>query len=169
MVVAGALLIWVWGGEPKFIGDWYMELVPREIERYLSEDEVFERQYNLRDFTVYVLNKRLLIKQGRLVRDINYSHIKNIKYEQERRFIVLFGGIALIILAGGVTWFFDFGWLDPPGLGLVSMGIILSIMGLVPRERVDLEITGQSVPLKLRAVDKIELDSLVRLITERKP
>jgi hypothetical protein len=169
MVVVGAFLIWVWEDKPGLIGDGDMELVPKEIERFLTGDEVFERQCNLRDATVYILNKRLLIKKGHLIRDVNYSQIKGIRYEQERRFTALFGGIALIILAVGFTQFFDFGWLDPPGLGLISMGIVLSIMGLVPRERVDLEITGQSVPLKLRAVEKIELDSLFKLILERKP
>jgi len=49
------------------------------------------------------------------------------------------------------------------------MGIIMSMVGLIPRERIELKITGQSVPLKLRAVDKIELDSLFKLIVERKP
>jgi len=146
-----------------------MELIPREIEKYLTRDEAFERQYNLRDATVYILNKRLLIKKGRLIRDVEYGHIKSIKYEQERRVIALFGGIALLILAVVVTQFFGIGWLDPPSLGLVSMGIIMSIIGLAPRERVELKITGQSVPLKLRAMDKIELDSLFKLIMERKP
>jgi len=146
-----------------------MELVPREIEKYLTRDEAFERQYNLRDATVYILNKRLLIKKGHLIRDIDYSHIKSIKYEQERRVIALFSGIVLLILAVVVTQFFGIGWLDPPGLGLVSIGIVMSIVGLVPRERVELKITGQSVPLKLRAMDKIELDSLFKLIMERKP
>ena len=146
-----------------------MELVPKEIEKYLAKDETFERQYNLREATVYILNKRLLIKKGRLIRDIDYRHIKGIKYEPERRIIALLSGIVLLILAVAVTLFFDFGWLDPPGLGLVSMGIIMSIVGLIPRERIELKITGQSVPLKLRAVDKIELDSLFKLIVERKP
>ena len=36
-----------------------MELVPRGIEKYLTKDEAFERQYNLRDATVYILKKRL--------------------------------------------------------------------------------------------------------------
>ena len=146
-----------------------MELVPRGIEKYLTKDEAFERQYNLRDATVYILKKRLLIKKGHLIRDIEYSHIKSIEYEQERRIIALFGGIALLLLAIVVTQFFGIGWLDPPSLGLVSMGIIMSIVGLAPRERVELKITGQSVPLKLRAMDKIELDSLFKLIMERKP
>lgn len=147
--------------------DKYIELVPKEIENYVLEGETFERLYHLRDGTIYVTNRRLLMKKGHLIRDFSYDHIKSIEYKKCRQYVMLYGGIFLIILALGATQFFDIGWLTPSGLGVMSMGFIMFTVGLAPKSNIELKIAGQSLPLKILTAGEYELNSFYKLITER--
>jgi len=144
-----------------------MNFVPREIEKYLTKGEFFERLYKLRDGTVYVTDKRLLIKQGDIISPFAYSHIKSIKHKKCRRCVMLFGGILLIIIAIGVMQILNFLWWDPPVSGLILLGVLIFITGLVPKERIELVVTGQSSSLILSIMEEYETGSLTRLIGGR--
>ena len=150
-----------------------MELVPKEIEKYLVKDEIIEKRFNLRGCTVYASNKRLLmlIKKGNVVRDFDYSHISSIEYKKERQFVLILGGIFFIILAIGGTQFsdiLDINWSGSLVWVLTLLGVIMLIRGLVPIEKVELAIVGLTYPLKLPPGEKSELDSLFKLIREKR-
>jgi len=144
-----------------------MKFVPREIAEYLIKDEVFERLYKLRDGTVYVTDKRLLIKQGGMISPFAYSHIKSIQCKKCRRYVMLFGSILLIIIAFGVMQILNLLWWDPRVSGPILLGVLLCIAGLAPKERIELEVTGRSSSLILSIMEEYEIGSLTRLIGER--
>ena len=144
-----------------------MNIVPREIEKYLIKGEVFERIYKLRDGIVYVTDKRLLIKQGDVISPFAYSHIKGIKHKKCRRCVMLFGGILLIIIAIGVVQILNFLWWNPSVSGLILVGVLLFIAGFVSQKRIELLVTGQSSPLILPIMEEHEIGSITRLIVER--
>jgi len=144
-----------------------MNIVPREIEKYLIKGEIFERIYKLRDGTVYVTDKRLLIEQGDIISPFAYSHIKNIRHKKCRRCVMLFGGILLIIIAIGVMQILNLLWWNPPVSGLILAGVLIFIAGFVSQKRIELLVTGQSSPLILPKMEGYEIGSLTRLIVER--
>lgn len=146
-----------------------MNFVPREIEKYLLKGEFFERLYKLHDGTVYVTDKRLLIKQGDMISPFAFRHIKSIKHKQCRRCVMLFSGILLIIIAIGVIQILNFLWWDPPVSGLILLGVLIFIAGVIPKVRIELVVTGRSSSLILSIMEEYEMNSLTSLIGERIP
>ncbi len=144
-----------------------MNIVPREIEKSLIEDEVFERLYKFRDATVYVTDKRLLIRQGDVISPFAYSHIKSIKHKKCRRCVMLFSGILLIMIAIGAMQGLDYLWWETSVSGPMLLGFLIFIVGFVSQKRIELLVTGQSSPLILPIMEEYEIGSLTRLIVER--
>ncbi len=144
-----------------------MDIVPQEIEKSLIKDEVFERLYKLRDCTVYVTDKRLLIQQGDIISPFVYSHIKSIKHKKCRRCVMLFGGFLLIMIAIGVMQILDFPWWDPFVSGRMLLGVLIFIAGFVSQKRIELVVKGQSSPLILPIMEEYEIGSLTGLIGGR--
>jgi len=144
-----------------------MQFVPREIANYLVENEVLERDYKLRDGIVYITSKRLLIKQGDMISPFAYSRIKSIKCKNCRRYIMLSGGIFLIIMAIVIMQILNFLWWNPPVSGLILLGGLLIGTGFVPKKRIELGVTGRSSSLVLSTKEEHEIDPLTRLIGER--
>ena len=144
-----------------------MSIVPREIEKYLIKDESFEGLYKLYDGTVYITDKRLLIRQGDVISPFAYSHIKGIRHKKCRRCVMLVGGILLIMIAIGAMQGLDYLWWETSVSGPMLLGFLIFIVGFVSQKRIELLVTGQSSPLILPIMEEYEIGSLTRLIGER--
>jgi hypothetical protein len=141
--------------------------VPKDIEKYLVKNETIEKEFKLRGLfgltgpKVYASNKRLFIKQGDSIRDIDYNHVSSIALKQARNLLVIF--LGLIFLAGSavVLWMeLSIGWV------LVAVGIILFILGLIKTKSLEISVVGLLHPQKLSGY-LTDLDSLFKIIREK--
>ena len=139
-----------------------MEGIPKDIEKYLVSDEIVEKRFDLKGCIVCASNKRLFIKKGNLVRDIDYNHISSIEFKTQRSWGPVVGGICLVVLG-----LISMQWLDSLGWILLVVGVVLVIAGLVRSEKVELAVVGLTIPLKLLG-QRSDLDSLFRLVREKR-
>ena len=140
-----------------------MEDIPRDIEKYLVKDEIVERRFNLKEGnTVFATNKRLFIKKGNLVRDIDYSHISSIEFKAQRSRVALVAGILFVMLSFiSEQWVGDFRWI------LLIVGIALFIVGFKRNEKITLAVVGLAEEQELSG-ERSKLDALFKLIREKR-
>ncbi len=140
-----------------------MEHIPKDIEKYLVKDEIVEKRFNLKEgCAVFATNKRLFIKKGNLVRDIDYSHISSIEFKAQRSWVALVAGILLVVLSFiSEQWVGDFRWI------LLIVGIALFIVGFRRNEKIALAVVGLAEERKLSGKSS-ELDALFKLIREKR-
>jgi hypothetical protein len=136
--------------------------IPKDIEKYLTRDEVIEKKFLLDGQAAYASSKRLFFKKGSTVRDISYTHISSIEFKSNPRWLVILIGI----LAGIVGYFLQqnttLGW------ALIFAGIVLVIGGFFwKKQYVELCVVGMSEPWKFSG-QRVTLDSLFRLVRERR-
>lgn len=144
-----------------------MENMPKDIEKYLTRDEIVEKHFNLKGCKVYASNKRLFLKKRNTVRDIDYNHISSIEFKTQRIWVLVLGGIFLILVALIDMQLFNLGLSDYSWILLV-LGLVLSTAGfLIKKERVVLTVVGLSEGIPLRG-QREELDSLFKLIREKR-
>ena len=143
-------------------------IIPKEIEKYLVRDEIVEKEFYLRgrfaltSCKLYASNKRLFIKQGNSIRDIDYAHVSSIELKQERSLPGLVLGLIFSAIGATVIWFeLTFGW------ALVACGIILFLLGLTTTQSISIGVVGLTYPLKLSG-HRSELDSLFKLVREKR-
>ena len=139
-----------------------MEDIPKDIEKYLVKDEIVEKRFDLKGCIVCASNKRLFIKKGNTVRDLDYSHISSIEFKRKRSWGPVVGGFFLFVLGLiSLQFLAALGWI------LLLFGVILVIAGLVPSEEVEMAVVGLSMPVKLSG-ERTKLDSLFKLIREKR-
>jgi len=139
-----------------------MEDIPKDIEKYLVKDEIVEKRFNLKGCTVFATNKRLFIKKGNLVRDIDYGHISSIEFEAQRSRVALVAGILLVVLSFiSEQWVGDFRWI------LLIVGIALFIVGFKRNEKITLAVVGLAEEQELSG-ERSKLDALFKLIREKR-
>ena len=51
----------------------------KDIAKYLVRDEIVDKQFDLKDQTMFTSTRRLLIKKSNTVRDISYAHISGME------------------------------------------------------------------------------------------
>jgi hypothetical protein len=143
-------------------------IIPKEIGKYLVRDEIIEKEFHLRGrfeltgYKVYVSNKRLFIRRGNSIRDIDYNHIASIELKQERSPAVVIVGLVSIAIGAAIVWLeFTFGW------AFVAFGTILFVLGLMRTQYMELGVAGLTYPFKLSG-HRSELDSLFRLVREKR-
>ena len=145
-------------------------IIPKGIEKYLLRDEIVEKEFTLRHrfaltgYKAYGSNKRLFIKHGNTIRDVDYQHISSIELKQERDP----GGviIGLILLAGGAIAVY-FGLMYWWVWAVIGLGLILFILGLMRTQSIEMTVVGLALPLKLSG-HRSELDSLFKLVREKR-
>lgn len=144
--------------------------LPKQIQNILIEDEVIKKSFDLKGCQVYATEKRLLVIEGRTVRDFDYAHIPSIAYSSKgRRGLVAFGTVLLIIAfslpfvryVGVHSGPWEMAILIVPGLTLIVAGIILK------SERVEINVVGISSPIKFRG-SRQDLDSLLQIIRQKR-
>ena len=144
-------------------------LIPKEIEKYLVRDEVIEKEFYLRGrfaltgYKVYASNKRLFIRRGNSIRDIDYGHIASIELRQEHSAEGVIGGLLLVGIGAAITWWLEFAF----GWALVALGAIVFVLGLVGAQYMELGVAGLTYPYKLSG-HRSELDSLFKLVREKR-
>ena len=138
-----------------------MENIPKDIEKYLVKDEFIEERFDLKGCVVCASSRRLFIKKGNIVRDVDYSHISSIEYRSKRNWIMLIFGILIAGISFIIKEISDFWW------ALLIIGFMIFLFGLIKKEDVELAVVGLSNPLKLSG-QRSELDSLFKLIREKR-
>jgi hypothetical protein len=145
-------------------------IIPKGIEKYLLRDEIIEKEFRLggslglTDYKAYASNKRLFIKHGNTIRDVDYQHISSIELKSERSPAAVI--IGLLMMAGGVIamYFGLWGWWVA---ALIGLGAILLAFGLIKTESIEMTVVGLALPLKLMG-HRSQLDSLFRLVREKR-
>jgi len=137
-------------------------MIPKEIEKYLVRDEIIEKEYSLTGHKAYASNKRLFIKRGNSIRDVDYNHISSIELKQERDKPWVVAAIVFLAISA-LTLQLGWGYWWAPG----ALGIMLLILGLIPKQSVRIGVVGLTYPLKLSG-NGAELESLFRLVREKR-
>lgn len=159
-----------------------MIYVPKDVKQHLIRDEMVEKQFDLKDQTVFTSTKRLFIKKGNTVRDISYSHISSMELKGNRNWVRVIVGI--FVVATPSIWpsstatpegrtlgrvFNDYGTFSLAfTAGVILLGIFLIISGYLKRTlSIEASVAGMSERLVLSG-DKGKIDALFRLLNERR-
>ena len=145
-------------------------IIPKGIEKYLLRDEIIEREFTLRGrfaltgYKAYASNKRLFIKRGSTIRDVDYQHISSIELKQEGDPIAVIMGLVFMAL-GGIAVYLDLThwWV----WAVIGLGLILFILGLIRTQSIAMTVVGLTEPLKLSG-HRSQLDSLFKLVREKR-
>jgi len=142
-----------------------METVPRELEKYMTRDEVIEASFRLSNCRVWATNKRLFVKMGRRIQDIDYRHISSIGFENKKYYNLIALGIVLFIL----DWIFSNAKAPNQMIALIAfVGILCIILGIfLKKEWLELVVLGFTTPLKFEG-GKEELDMLLKIIRDKR-
>ena len=139
--------------------------IPREVERILAEDETIEKSFDLKDCKLYATDMRLLMIQGRTVRDFDYTHISSIAHSSKRYWGLIVVGI--LIAGAGIA----FGQLlNEVGIaiGSIGVGLILIIIGAIAKsEWIKASVVGVNDPINFSG-SKQDLDSLLQIIRQKR-
>ena len=142
-----------------------VEIIPPELEKYLTKDEIVEQEFKLSDCKVWATNKRVLIKTGRRIQDIDYNHISSIGFERKTYHKLIGMGVIFFI----ATWILsELGAPEEIITVLCLPGIICIILGVCLRkEWLELIVLGYKEPIKFKG-SRQDLDQLFRIIREKR-
>jgi len=145
---------------------------PNSIAKYLVADEIIEKDFRLNGGkSLYASNKRLFIKKGNMVRDIDYQHISSIQIIQKRKWIIAVFGIILFIIGcvaladttDSIIPFIN----DYIAWALLPFGLILVVAGWMKKQFVNLTVVGFTVSEKLES-NLSNLEDIFKLIREKR-
>ena len=129
--------------------------IPKELQKYLYEDEVVEAQFELKDCSVYATNHRLFIFRG-------YMHVSSVEYGLKKYYSLIVGGLILILFSFLMNNLLPKMPSDLMML-LVFVGVLLVIVGLIyKKERLLIHVVGLK-PVEIEGSRK-NLDSLMKII-----
>ncbi|MFC1965336.1 hypothetical protein ACFLWI_00060 [Chloroflexota bacterium] len=136
--------------------------IPKDVQKYLVNEEIVERKFTFKGISVYASNNRMFIKTGRSVRDVSYAHIPTIEHKSKRSlWVSLFGVFAGI---AGFIWQTS----NVLGWALIVAGIALMILGFVWKLYwVEITITGVNAPIPLYGKQD-ECGAISRFVGERR-
>jgi DNA-directed RNA polymerase subunit RPC12/RpoP len=137
--------------------------IPKELQKYLYEDEVVEAQFKLKGCSVYATNHRLFIFRGKKIRDLRYKHVSSVEYEPKKYYSLIVGGLILILFSSLISNLLP--KLMPSDLMMLLffVGLLLVIVGLIyKKERLLIHLAGLK-PIELEGIRK-NLDSLMKII-----
>jgi len=142
-----------------------------ELGKYLTKDEIIEREFNLPNCKVWATNKRLFIKKGRKIQDLDCNHISSVGFSQKRYYYLIALGFFLLILG---CIFSPNGLVFIPEVGkviaimLYLAGIICLVLGVfLKKEFLELVVLGFNTPIKFEG-HKQDLDHLLKIIREKR-
>jgi len=144
--------------------------IPKEIEKYLTTDEVIEKEFHLRGRfaltgdKVYASNKRLFIVRRDSIKDIDYGHISSIELRQGASLLAVVLGLLFIVAGVAVRYLESTYWW---AWVLVGLGLIVFILGLIRTQRIELFAAG--LPrAEILSGHRSGLDSLFRIVREKR-
>ena len=145
--------------KPEDIG---MIKVPKDLQRYLVTDEIIQQHFKFTDKTAYASTKRLCVKQGNTIRDIDYAHVSSIAYQVEHIWQVVLIGAILVATGYLLKGYIDLWW------AVLGTGIAFMAAGALWKNRqIELCVSGLPVPVRLSG-NRNSLDSLFKLIREHR-
>ena len=154
-----------------------MIYIPKDVKQCLIRDEIVDKQFDLKDQTVFTSTKRLFIEKGNTVRDISYSYISSMELKGNRNWVRVIVGIFVVAMT-----FMPWSSFTPPGrlfndygifslvftAGVILLGIFLIISGYLIRTlSIKVSVAGMSERLVLSG-DKGKVDALFRVLNERR-
>jgi len=145
-------------------------IMPKEIEEYLTRDEIIEKEFYLRGcfalsgYKVYASNKRLFIIRGNSIKDIDYSHIASIELKEDGNLPAVV--IGLMCLVAGIVVLF-LGLTEWWVWALVGLGLAVFILGLIRTQFMKLVVAGVADAERLSGY-RSGLDALFRIVREKK-
>ena len=138
----------------------------KKIEGILTEDETIEKSFDLEGCQVYATDKRLLMLEGRTIRDFDYTHISSVAYSSKRYWWLILVGIANAAILMFLADTFGFG-----DVGMVVgaiVGLIFIITGILAKsEWVEANVVGIPKPIKYKG-ERQDLDSLLKIIRQKR-
>ena len=138
----------------------------KKIESILTKDETIEKSFDLEGCQVYATDKRLLMLEGRTVRDFDYTHISSVTYSSKRYWGYIIVGILITVIgmfAGEML-----GDINEARIAGAVIGLILIIIGIIAKsEWVVANVVGVRKPIKYKG-SKQDLDSLLKIIRQKR-
>ena len=144
------------------------EQIPRRILDVLTEDEVIEKSFDLKDCQIYATDKRLLEVTGQAIRDYDYTHISSVAYTSKRYWWLIVLGIVLMVV--GVIASNVVGTDERMAIVTVGViiGLILIVIGAVKKsEWVETNVVGVPKSVKYKG-ERQDLDSLLQIIRQKR-
>ena len=157
--------------------------VPKDVKKYLVQDEVIDNQFRLKNQSVFTSINRMFIKTGNTVRDISYAHISSLQLLEKRKWLVTVIGFLVIVATFCIRQF------DPPSWANISpfsrlmygygdgwgggwayyiLGVILIISGYIWKSSsIKCSVAGISGELVLSG-SKNRIDVLFQTLNERR-
>lgn len=137
--------------------------IPKQVKSILAEDEIIEGSFDLKECEVYATDRRLLMMQGRTVRDFDYAHISSVAYSSKRFSWSLIVIGLIITFIGAVS-----GMEGGVAAAVIIVGLILLIIGVMKKsEWVEINVVGVSNPIKYKG-SRDALDSLLQIVREKR-
>jgi len=147
--------------------------IPKQVEGILDEDETIEESFDLKGCHVYATDRRLLMKQGRTVRDFDYAHISSVAYSSKHHRGLVIPGILLCVLGGWLLGTLLSTGIGSAGIGFATIialiiGGVLILSGLTGKsEWVEINVAGVASLIKF-AGSRQDLDSLLHIIRQKR-
>ncbi len=136
----------------------------KKIEGILTKDETIEKSFDLEGCQVYATDKRLLILEGRTVKDFDYTHISSVAYSSKRYWEYIIIGILVV----AIGWFVGEMLGDIARIAGAIIGLILVIIGIIAKsEWVEANVVGVPKPIKYKG-SRQDLDSLLKIIRQKR-
>jgi len=140
--------------------------IPKQIQNILTEDEIIEKRFNLKGCQVYSTNNRLLVLEGRTIRDFDYAHISSIAYSSRRYWWLI--GFGIIFIIAGV-YIRQIVGVEIAAIAGGLIGLILIIAGAVSKsEWIEANVVGVTKPRTFKG-SRDNLDSLLQIIRQKQP
>ncbi|MFW6150610.1 MAG: SHOCT domain-containing protein [Chloroflexota bacterium] len=161
LIVAGlGTVAYIYRGKLKgLIGE--AEEIPQEIRNMLTRHEAVEECFDLRGCRVYATSKRILVHEGRTIKDFDYTHISSVTSScRHYRWLAVLGAlfIALAVYVATVE----------ATAALVSIGVVLIAGGIIIKSPwVQVNVVGMTYPMRFEGSGQT-LDSLMQVIRERR-
>jgi len=137
--------------------------LPKDLQKYLYEDEVVEVQFKLKDCSVYATNHRLFIFRNKKIQDLRYGHVSSVEYELKKYYSLIVGGLILILFSFLMNNLLPKLMFSDLMMLLFFVGVLLVIVGLIyKKERLLIHVVGLK-PVEIEGSRK-NLDSLMKII-----
>lgn len=152
--------------------------IPKDVEKYLVQDEAVDNRFGFDDQIVYTSKNRLFLTKGNKVRDVSYVHISSIELETKPNWWLVIAGIIIVALTfipwngyGGslgrlLTSYGTFSLFFTAGT--IILGIFIFATGFKRKSHyILLNVAGMSEKLVLKG-NKDDTSALFRLVNERR-
>ena len=138
--------------------------IPKLVRNILTLGEIVERTFDLKGYSIYATNNRLLTIKRQTIRDFDYSHISSIEYTSQRHWwlfavgiLLILGGTFIAVMSDELTAFY-----------LSALGFIMIFIAAILKPAwVEVCVIGMASPVRWPGSGN-ELEPLLQIVREKR-